>query len=319
MRRLIEYVPFICGSALVIGLSIFGPIHQFADYHAFADQSNIGAIPHAADVLSNGAFALVAAWAAWSRPLHNLLRGRILLLRCSLYSRTGALLEANFGRSLQLCRGLWSVWFARRGSLPSNLLSQSPKSSTTAHQSKQTLWSVKSVALNLFIFGLFATSLGSGYYHWAPDNMRLFWDRLPIVLTCAGLLGAAHADSAQGSRESHSFFPLILFLAGGVASVLWWWFTDQDGEGDLRWYLLFQISPLVLVPIWYSIYPTPKRTRWLFAIALLTYVFAKMAEMQDHTIYAWSGFITGHTLKHLLASVAAALIAHALITYKNPR
>ena len=277
MRRLIEYVPFICGSALVIGLSIFGPIHQFADYHAFADQSNIGAIPHAADVLSNGAFALVAAWAAWS------------------------------------------VWFARRGSLPSNLLSHSPNSSTSAHQSKQTLWSVKSVALNLFIFGLFATSLGSGYYHWAPDNMRLFWDRLPIVLTCAGLLGAAHADSAQGSRESHSFFPLILFLAGGVASVLWWWFTDQDGEGDLRWYLLFQISPLVLVPIWHSIYPTPKRTRWLFAIALLTYVFAKMAEMQDHTIYAWSGFITGHTAKHLLASVAAALIAHALITYKNPR
>ena len=37
---------------------------------------------------------------------HNLLRDRILLLRCSLYSRTGVLLEANFGRSLQLCRGL---------------------------------------------------------------------------------------------------------------------------------------------------------------------------------------------------------------------
>ena len=43
------------------------------------------------------------------RPLHNLLRGRILLLRCSLYSRTGALLEANFDRSLQLCRGLFIV------------------------------------------------------------------------------------------------------------------------------------------------------------------------------------------------------------------
>ena len=43
---------------------------------------------------------------AGKRPLHNLLRGRIMLLWCSLYSRTGALLEANFSRSLQLCWGL---------------------------------------------------------------------------------------------------------------------------------------------------------------------------------------------------------------------
>ena len=51
----------------------------------------------------------------FSRPLHNLLRGRILLLRhripCSLYSRAGALLEANFARSLQLCRSLFSACF----------------------------------------------------------------------------------------------------------------------------------------------------------------------------------------------------------------
>ncbi len=40
------------------------------------------------------------------RPLHNLLRGRILNLRCSLCSSTGALLDPNFGRSQRLCRGL---------------------------------------------------------------------------------------------------------------------------------------------------------------------------------------------------------------------
>ncbi len=36
--------------------------------------------------------------------LIKLLRGQILNLRCSLYSRTGALLDSNFGRSLHLIR-----------------------------------------------------------------------------------------------------------------------------------------------------------------------------------------------------------------------
>lgn len=271
MRRSIEYLPFICGSALAISLLIWGPIHQFSDYHAFADQSNIGAIPHAADVLSNLGFALVAVWAAWS------------------------------------------VRSAQHRSFSGKLPSQLDSLSTAAVRLKQSLFSVRSVALHVFIFGLFATALGSGYYHWAPDNMRLFWDRLPIVLTCAGLLGAVHAESVQASRHRHSFFPLVMFVASGIASVLWWSVTDYDGKGDLRWYLMFQILPMLLIPIWHSIYPTPKRTRWLFVIALLTYVVAKAAEMHDHAIYAWSGFLTGHTLKHLLASVAAALIAHALI------
>ncbi|MBX9868485.1 MAG: hypothetical protein K2X63_01680, partial [Burkholderiaceae bacterium] len=36
--------------------------------------------------------------------LIKLLRDQILNLRCSLYSRTGALLDPNFGRSLHLIR-----------------------------------------------------------------------------------------------------------------------------------------------------------------------------------------------------------------------
>jgi hypothetical protein len=53
------------------------------------------------------------------RPLHNLLRGQILNLRCSLCSSTGALLESNFDRSLQLCRGLLHAVSADRSALGS--------------------------------------------------------------------------------------------------------------------------------------------------------------------------------------------------------
>jgi hypothetical protein len=43
-------------------------------------------------------------FAEFREVLIKLLRDQILNLRCSLYSRTGALLDPNFGRSLHLIR-----------------------------------------------------------------------------------------------------------------------------------------------------------------------------------------------------------------------
>ena len=48
-------------------------------------------------------------------------------------------------------------------------------------------------------------------------------------------------------------------------------------------------------------------------MALLLYVAAKFAELYDHEIGAALGALTGHTLKHVLATGAAALIAARLI------
>jgi hypothetical protein len=43
----------------------------------------------------------------------------------------------------------------------------------------------------LFVFaGLLLTAFGSSYYHLAPDNWRLVWDRLPMTITFMGLVGA---------------------------------------------------------------------------------------------------------------------------------
>ena len=45
----------------------------------------------------------------------------------------------------------------------------------------------------LFLIGLMLTALGSAFFHLAPDNQRLVWDRLPIALACAGLLAGVRA------------------------------------------------------------------------------------------------------------------------------
>lgn len=159
---------------------------------------------------------------------------------------------------------------------------------------------------SLFLAALVLTSLGSSFYHLAPDNQRLLWDRLPIALACAGLLIAVHAETHDAPQLP--WVPITL-LAYAVASVFWWSFTEARGAGDLRPYLLLQGAPLVLIPLWQHLAGAPRPSRIAFGIAILLYVIAKGAEMADHAIYDAFGFVSGHTLKHLLAVAAGAVIA----------
>lgn len=161
----------------------------------------------------------------------------------------------------------------------------------------------------LFLIGLLLTSIGSSYYHLAPDNTRLVWDRLPIALACAGLLAAVRAENLHNANGK-ACVAVLAVLA--IVSVEWWHITDLQGGGDLRPYLLFQILPLVLIPMWQAIYCAPRADRVAFGAALLAYVAAKAAEMHDHQLLAMLGFISGHTLKHLLATLAAWILVRRL-------
>ena len=158
----------------------------------------------------------------------------------------------------------------------------------------------------LFLVAVTLTAFGSAYYHLAPDNARLVCDRVPIALACAGLLAAVRAESHP---EANLRRDLVLLSLAAVGSVAWWHFTDQPpGAGDLRPYLLVQGLPLVLIPLWQWTSPTARADRVWFAVALLVYVAAKAAELNDRELFAALGVMSGHTLKHLLSSLAAAVI-----------
>lgn len=161
----------------------------------------------------------------------------------------------------------------------------------------------------LFLIGLFLTALGSSWYHLAPDNARLVWDRLPIALACGGLLAGVWGDVQR--KDSSTLSAVLALIA--VLGVGWWYYTDLSGNGDLRPYLLLQILPILLIPLWQWIYRMPGADRLAFGAALAIYVVAKFAELNDHEIAAALGAATGHTLKHLLATVAAALIVGQLV------
>ena len=162
----------------------------------------------------------------------------------------------------------------------------------------------------VFLISLLLTSFGSTYYHLAPDDWRLVWDRLPIALACAGLLVGVRAQLVPRANVNVEVIALAAFAA---ASVAWWYLGQQMSSGDLRPYLMLQIAPLVLIPLWQTAHGASRADRVWFGFALVLYVLAKIAELHDHEIHAMLGWITGHTIKHVLASVAAWLLVARLI------
>ncbi|HSJ96306.1 MAG TPA: hypothetical protein VLC53_04500 [Myxococcota bacterium] len=157
----------------------------------------------------------------------------------------------------------------------------------------------------LFVAALLLTALGSAWYHLAPDNGTLLWDRLPIALACAGLLGGARAQTVAPNQSAMATYVLAI---AAVASVLWWSMTEARGAGDLRPYLLVQGAPLVLIPIWQAIARAPRAERIAFGVAILLYLAAKAAELADRQVLEMTGSLSGHTLKHLLAGAASLVL-----------
>ncbi|HZV66573.1 MAG TPA: hypothetical protein VFG03_16860 [Telluria sp.] len=149
-----------------------------------------------------------------------------------------------------------------------------------------------------FFGALVLTAFGSAYYHLAPDNARLVWDRLPIAMACAALLAAAARDYLDAPSSAA---PLLVAI--GVGSVGWWAFS-----GDLRPYLMVQLLPLALIPVMQWQARAPRHDRIAFGCAIGLYVAAKLCETFDGALFDALG-LSGHTLKHLLAALAAVFIA----------
>jgi hypothetical protein len=153
------------------------------------------------------------------------------------------------------------------------------------------LWKLDGVFDRVLFTGVLLTFFGSSYYHLAPSDSRLVWDRLPMTLVFMALL-ARVVSGEDDSRNGR--WLLASLVACGIASVLWWSVTD-----DLRFYVLVQFGPLlILVPaLWFV-----RDARYL-AFVLMLYALAKLAEFYDHAIFAHLP-ISGHTAKHILAAMA---------------
>lgn len=158
-------------------------------------------------------------------------------------------------------------------------------------------------------FGMLLTAFGSGYYHLAPDNERLFWDRLPMTVAFMSLIAAQIVDRVNVRAGLALLLPM---LACGALSVLYWRMTERGGAGNVIPYGILQAySVVVLLVIAFT-----HRSRYTQGKAIYVvfgcYVAAKLLEYFDAQIFALGNFCSGHTLKHLAASAAGLVLCRML-------
>jgi hypothetical protein len=162
----------------------------------------------------------------------------------------------------------------------------------------------------VYCAGVALVALGSAWYHLAPSNPALVFDRLPMTVAFMAMFAAVVADRVSLPLGQALLWPSV---AIGIGSIGWWHWTETAGAGDLLPYAFVQFLPMLLIPLMLLLFRGELlATRWLWA-ALGAYLLAKVAEYFDGAIYALGGFVSGHSLKHLLAALAAWWIARAFL------
>jgi hypothetical protein len=166
-----------------------------------------------------------------------------------------------------------------------------------------------------FCVAVTLVAFGSSWYHYAPTNESLVWDRLPMGAGFMALFALVLGERVSWQLSRRVLWPLVII---GVATVLYWAWTEQRGVGDLRPYALVQFLPILLMPLLLLFFPGNGQSAtwlwWTFA----GYVVAKIAEQLDGPIYDAIG-LSGHSIKHFVSSVAVLFAVFAMQEMKAPR
>lgn len=180
-------------------------------------------------------------------------------------------------------------------------------------QGKHSLNILSSNKLSYFFLflGSVLVGFGSGYYHFNPSNETLVWDRIPMTIAFMGLYSIIISEFVSEKVGRLSLIPLIIL---GVFSVLYWWFTEAGGAGDLRFYAIVQFVPILIIPLMLIFYRSTFNDTNGYWILILTYVGAKVFETFDHQIHGYMGVISGHSIKHIVPALG---LYYLIIRYKK--
>ena len=162
----------------------------------------------------------------------------------------------------------------------------------------------------VFFLGILLTAAGSAWYHLAPDNESLFWDRLPMTIAFMGLVSSQVVDRISVRAGLLLLGPMLLV---GMASVEYWIVTERMGAGNVLPYGLLQgyavVVLLIMAVLHRSRYTRANDLYFIFG----WYVLAKLLELFDGQVLAYSHLVSGHSLKHVAAAVAGFVACRMLV------
>lgn len=143
--------------------------------------------------------------------------------------------------------------------------------------------------------GLTLTGIGSAYFHYAPTDATLVWDRLPLAVVFAGVLLTAWCSTAYTPPNR---FQVVLLVLASLGSVVFW-----VGLGSLWPYGILQFGGLTTLFYLALSRRLQGLGGWWCVIGF--YTLAKGFEHLDHQIWTFTrNVISGHTLKHLMSAAA---------------
>ena len=155
----------------------------------------------------------------------------------------------------------------------------------------------------LFV-GLILTCLGSGFYHLDPDMpQRLVADRIGMAVAFAGFLGIAASERI--SVRAGEAVLVLMMIAGLLAA----WVAREN----LMPWAVVQFGGMALAMGLALTRPRPGALGVPFGGVICFYVLAKLFELGDEIVFEATGHIvSGHTLKHLAAAMAAWPVIRSL-------
>jgi len=160
-------------------------------------------------------------------------------------------------------------------------------------------------AAGVFFAGLLLTGMGSAWYHWAPDASGLVWDRLGMAVAFAGALSLAVAERVGQASAGRTLWVLSPV---GVLSAAWplW-------GGDVLPWAVLQFGGMAAI-VGLALRRLAPGAIGLNLWALIgLYSLAKALEVGDAAVFEATGHaVSGHSLKHLVAALAAWPVWQAL-------
>ncbi len=149
----------------------------------------------------------------------------------------------------------------------------------------------------IFAFAILGTGFGSSYFHYNPNPSTLFWDQLPMSIGFASFAGMVIADRV--CVKTGRILGYLLTVVGP-----WSVWNIYFGNGETFYYICLQFGTLLFALLVIALTRAAKMKTSLIFFGLIAYVVAKVLETYDGPIFDALGFISGHSLKHIAATIA---------------
>ncbi|KAI4379656.1 hypothetical protein MLD38_005927 [Melastoma candidum] len=161
----------------------------------------------------------------------------------------------------------------------------------------------------LFYAGISGVAFGSAYYHLRPDDDRVVWDTLPMMVAYASLFSSFLVERV-GQRTGLCFLWVLLLISFLSAAY-------ERTFNDLRLRMMFQLIPCIVIPFMTLLFP-PKYTHsryWLLAAGI--YLLSKFEAVTDRKIYMANNYIiSGHSLEHICLAMFPTLLTF-MLSYRS--